>query len=102
MKRTILIALGCVVLIPLLAFAALFATRERPDGPRIEAAPGVVGIEAGGSYAWIVCTGHGAVLVDAGLDATGAAILAELKAADGHAGVVSGAREKLARFLAGL
>jgi len=80
-KRRILIALACIVLIPLLAFGALFATRERPDGPRVEAAPGVVGIEAGGSYAWIVRTGHGAVLVDAGLDATGAAIVAELKAA---------------------
>jgi metallo-beta-lactamase class B len=39
-----------------------------------------VGIEAGGAYAWIVRTPHGAVLVDAGLDAKGTAILAELKA----------------------
>jgi glyoxylase-like metal-dependent hydrolase (beta-lactamase superfamily II) len=54
--------------------------REPPDGPRVEAAPGVVGVEAGGAYAWIVRTAHGAVLVDAGLDPTGAAILAELKA----------------------
>ena len=45
-----------------------------------EAAPGVVGVEAGGAYAWIVRTSHGAVLVDAGLDATGAAILTERKA----------------------
>jgi hydroxyacylglutathione hydrolase len=80
MKRKILIALGCVILLPLLAFGALFATREPPDGPRVEAAPGVVGIEAGGAYAWIVRTPNGAVLVDAGLDPTGTAILAELKA----------------------
>ena len=73
-KRKILIALACVILLPLLAFGALFAIREPPDGPRVDAAPGVVGIEAGGAYAWIVRTAHGAVLVDAGLDATGAAI----------------------------
>ncbi|MFI5008138.1 MAG: MBL fold metallo-hydrolase, partial [Solirubrobacterales bacterium] len=54
--------------------------REPPDGPRVEVEPGVVGVEAGGAYAWIVRTPHGAVLVDAGLDANGAAILAELKA----------------------
>ena len=79
MKKKILIALAVVVALPLLAVAALFATRETPDGPRVEAEPGVVGVEAGGAYAWIVRTPHGAVLVDAGLDAKGAAILAELK-----------------------
>jgi len=80
MKKKILIALACIFLLPLLAIGALFAIRETPDGPRVEAAPGVVGVEAGGAYAWIVRTAHGAVLVDAGLDGTGAAILAELKA----------------------
>jgi len=79
MKKKILIALAVVVALPLLAVAALFATRETPDGPRVEAEPGVVGVEAGGAYAWIVRTPHGAVLVDAGLDAKGDAILAELK-----------------------
>ena len=72
--------LAALVLLPILGFAALFATREPPDGPRVQAAPGVVGVEAGGAYAWIVRTPHGAVLVDAGLDASGAAILAELSA----------------------
>jgi hydroxyacylglutathione hydrolase len=79
MKKKILIAVAVVVGLPLLAIVALFATREPPDGPRVEAEPGVVGVEAGGAYAWIARTPHGAVLVDAGLDATGAAILAELK-----------------------
>jgi len=78
LKKKVLIALAVVVALPLLAFGALFAMREPPDGPRVEAEPGVVGIEAGGAYAWIVRTPHGAVLVDAGLDARGAAILAEL------------------------
>ncbi len=81
MKKKILIALGVLVLLPLAGIAALFATREPPDGPRVEVDRGIVGVEAGGSYAWIVRTPHGAVLVDAGLDASGAAILAELRSA---------------------
>jgi hydroxyacylglutathione hydrolase len=79
MKKKILIALAIVIALPLLAIVALFATRETPDGPRVVAEPGVVGVEAGGAYAWIVRTPRGAVLVDAGLDAKGTAILAELK-----------------------
>ena len=81
MRKKILIALGVLVLLPVAGIAALFATREPPDGPRVEVDRGIVGVEAGGSYAWIVRTPHGAVLVDAGLDASGAAILAELKSA---------------------
>ena len=72
-KKTILIVLGVVVALPFLAFAALFAMREPPDGPRVEAEAGVVGIEAGGAYIWIVRTPHGAMLIDAGLDAQGVA-----------------------------
>ena len=53
MKRKLLVAVACIVLLPVLAIVALFATRETPDGPRVDAAPGVVGIEAGGAYAWI-------------------------------------------------
>ena len=75
MKKKIPIALAVVVALPLLGVGALFATREKPDGPRVEVGPGVVGVETGGAYAWIVRTPHGAVLVDAGLDAKGAAIL---------------------------
>jgi len=81
MRKKILIALGVLVLLPVAGIAVLFATREPPDGPRVEVDREVVGVEAGGSYAWIVRTPHGAVLVDAGLDASGAAILAELKSA---------------------
>ena len=50
------------------------------SGPaRIQAQPSLVGISAGGSYAWILRTGSGAVLIDAGMDAKGKAILAELQ-----------------------
>ena len=76
MKKKILIAIAVLLLVPLAGIAALFAMREPPDGPRVEVQAGIVGVEAGGSYAWR--TPHGAVLVDAGLDASGMAILAEL------------------------
>jgi hydroxyacylglutathione hydrolase len=89
MKKKILITLACILAVPVLGIVALVAIREPPDGPRVEAAPGVVGIEAGGAYAWIIKTPHGAVLVDAGLDATGAAILAELKTQGVESGQVS-------------
>lgn len=46
--------------------------------PRLEPAPGVVGVETGGSYVWVIRTAHGAALIDAGMDAQGKAILAEL------------------------
>ena len=78
--KRLAVGLGCLLLLPILLFGFLFITREPPDGPRIAAGPGVVGVEAGGAYAWIVRTAHGAVLVDAGMDASGAAILAELRA----------------------
>jgi len=80
MLKKVLIGLGALLLVPVAGIAALFAIREPPDGPRVEAVPGVIGVEAGGGYAWIVRTPNGAVLVDAGLDAEGGAILAELKA----------------------
>ena len=79
MMKKILIGLGALLLVPVAAIAALFFMREPPDGPRVEAVPGVIGVEAGGAYAWIVRTPNGAVLVDAGLDAEGGAILTELK-----------------------
>jgi glyoxylase-like metal-dependent hydrolase (beta-lactamase superfamily II) len=82
-RRLLQIALRVVavlVLLPILGFAVLFATREPPDGPRVPAGAGVTGVEAGGAYAWIVRTATGVVLVDAGLDAGGTAILAELSA----------------------
>jgi hydroxyacylglutathione hydrolase len=78
MKRKLLIALAIVILLPICGIVALLAIRETPDGPRVEVGPGIVGIEAGGAYAWIVRTPQGAVLVDAGLDAKGTAVLAEL------------------------
>jgi len=80
MKKKILFALACLALVPVVGIGVLVAIREPPDGPRVQAAPGVVGVEAGGGYSWIVRTSTGAVLIDAGMDARGTAILAELTA----------------------
>ena len=106
MKKKILIALVVIVALPLLAMGALLAIREPPDGPRVEAEPDVVGVEAGGAYAWIVRTPHGAVLVDTGLDAHGVALLAELQSQgvvpdQVEAVLITHGHPKLARFLAG-
>lgn len=87
LKRLALVVAG-LLLVPVALFAYLFATREPPDGPRIDAGADIVGVETGGAYAWIVKSHHGAVLIDAGMDASGAAILAELKAQGLSAGDV--------------
>ncbi|MCB9680909.1 MAG: MBL fold metallo-hydrolase [Alphaproteobacteria bacterium] len=59
-------------------FAWLFQDMTLPQGERIEAIDGVVGVETSGSFAWIVPAGDGVVLVDAGADPDAEALLAEL------------------------
>jgi glyoxylase-like metal-dependent hydrolase (beta-lactamase superfamily II) len=81
-----LLVLGGVAL---LVFAFVYAKLPRASDPRIEAALTVVGVDTGGSYAWVMRTEHGAALVDCGADPRGAAILGELskqglKPADVH------------------
>lgn len=83
-KRTFPVVLGRVALIlfGLLLLGAAWLWAQLPaSGPdRIEAGERVVGIKTdGGSYAWIVRTAGGAVLVDAGLDPDAGAILGELQ-----------------------
>jgi glyoxylase-like metal-dependent hydrolase (beta-lactamase superfamily II) len=78
--KRLAIALAAVLLVPVALFGFLFVTREPPDGPRIDAGADIVGVETGGAYAWIVKSHHGAVLIDAGMDPAGTAILAELNA----------------------
>ena len=80
MKKRILIALACLALVPVVGIGVLVAIREPPDGPRVQAAPAWSESKREGSYSWIVRTSTGAVLIDAGMDARGTAILAELKA----------------------
>ena len=56
MGKKVLIVAGIVVALPILGIGALFAIREPPDGPGVLAEAGVVGVETGGSHAWIVRT----------------------------------------------
>ena len=53
---------------------------EMPAAPRIDAAPNVVGLYTGRSYAWLVRGQRGVALVDTGLDDQGRIIMAELAA----------------------
>lgn len=79
---------GNVLLRVLLVLAGLglllvaWGSTKLPRGgdQRIEAALEVVGVETGGSYAWILRTATGAVLIDAGMEVSGEAIREELDA----------------------
>lgn len=74
--RLVLVLVG----LGLIAGSLVYLRVPRPSSARVEAALGVVGVDTGGSYAWIVKTATGAVLVDAGLDPQGRALLEELQA----------------------
>lgn len=81
--RTAGSALGRVALVlgglALIAAAWLYSKMPRPAAPRVEATLEVVGVHDGTAFSWILRTAHGAVLVDAGRDHEGDAILAELR-----------------------
>ncbi|MBK7863996.1 MAG: MBL fold metallo-hydrolase [Archangiaceae bacterium] len=73
------------LLLMLIAAGGVFGARIRSQMPktgaaRIEVTPRIVGVLSQYSYAWVVKTDHGALLIDAGVDVTGAPVLAELKA----------------------
>ena len=72
--RAALIAFGAA----LLGAAYLTTLFPSPLAERIEAAPGVIGVDTGKSLAWILRTRRGAVLIDTGMDRDAKAVLAEL------------------------
>ena len=74
MKRVVLGLLGVVAL----AAAVAWARFPRAMADRVEVLPGIVGVDTGGSMAWVVRTPNGAALVDAGLDPEAEVILEEL------------------------
>lgn len=80
--RTIAIALGLALLVPLvlgLGAAAWIQSQLPPSqGDRIRAPHGVVGIQTNGSYAWVIPSDNGVVLIDAGLDPAARALLREV------------------------
>lgn len=75
--RHLSVVLVLALLLPLGVAAGLFlavVVTRPPQGDRIEAPHGVVGIRSGESYVWIVPSEQGVVLVDAGSDASAAAV----------------------------
>ena len=79
MKKKILITLACILAVPVLGIVALGRDPGTVRRAASRSRAGGGGDRGRRRIAWIVKTPHGAVLVDAGLDTTGAAILAELK-----------------------
>jgi hydroxyacylglutathione hydrolase len=77
-KKILWTALAVIVAFALLVGWTVSQLPHMSKVPRLEPAPGVVGVEAGGSYVWVIRTPHGAALIDAGMDTQGKAILAEL------------------------
>ncbi len=73
--RALLVVFGLL----LLAVAFVWSRLPKAGPERVEAAPGIVGVMAKGSYAWVVKTQSGAVLVDAGMDPDGGAVIPELE-----------------------
>lgn len=63
----------------LLGAAFLYTRMPKPQADRVEADLDVVGVHSKGSFAWIVRTQAGALLIDAGHDPEATAILEELR-----------------------
>jgi hydroxyacylglutathione hydrolase len=59
-----------------------------PQGDRLDGGD-LVGVDAGGSYAWVIPTATGVVLVDSGWDDSGAAIESELAGRTVHAVLIT-------------
>jgi hydroxyacylglutathione hydrolase len=81
--RILKIVLGVVVLalVGFLGVGAWIYSDVPKEGPaRIDAGNGVVGVQTGHSYVWVIRTVHGCALVDAGTDPNAAVLLTELKA----------------------
>lgn len=72
------IALGAPLLVGLGAVGWILASFPAAQGERIRGPHELVGVQAGGSYAWVIPTDGGVVLVDAGFDRDARAVLREI------------------------
>ena len=68
-----------ILLVIIIGIAWLSSKMPKTGPSRIQLTSNAVGIKTGNSYAWIIKTAHGAMLIDSGLDSQGKAITAELK-----------------------
>ncbi len=75
--KIILGALGVIVLGLVMVMAPVVARMPSPQADRVQDGP-LVGLNAGGSFAWIIPSDSGVILVDAGWSEDAAEILAEV------------------------
>lgn len=84
MKRVLMVVgvVAAVILVTLVG-GVVYVASSMPasQGERVLIRDDLVGVDTGGSYAWIVRTASGAALVDTGIDPEATAILAELERA---------------------
>ncbi len=88
-RKKILGIVGIVVVVVLAIFIGPFVARmPSPQADRIDGTD-FVGIDSGGSFAWVIPTETGVVLVDVGMDADGKALKEEVGDRKVHAILVS-------------
>lgn len=91
-RKHIVLILGLVLGLPALACAgfvgSIFASFPPMQGDRVEGGS-FVGLETGGSYAWVIPSETGVILVDAGMDPTAEALQAEIGDRPVHAVLVT-------------
>lgn len=82
MRRTLwallLVVLGLPLVFGVAGIAYVASLLPPGQGPRVTGPHGLVGVDTGGSYAWVVPVQDGVVLVDAGLDPDGEALRREV------------------------
>jgi len=80
--RTVLLVLGALVGVvaagTLAAAAWVLLDMPGPQGERLRGPHGLVGIQAGGSYSWVVPSDGGVLLIDAGQDPLATALRREI------------------------
>ena len=77
--KTALIIIGIIVVVLALGAANMFRKMPKKGPPLVDLPGGIQGVLCRFSYAWIVPSNTGVVLIDAGLSETAADILAALK-----------------------
>jgi len=78
-KSKIVRVLLVLLLVIVIGMAWLFSQMPKTGPARIPLTSNAVGIRAGNSYAWIIKTANGAMLIDSGMDSQAKAIIAELQ-----------------------
>ena len=78
-KSKIVRVLLILLLLIVIGSVWLFSQMPKTGPARIQLTSNAVGIKTGNSYAWIIKTANGALLIDSGMDSQGKAIIAELR-----------------------